>query len=140
MEKLKARLKIKEDLSLIPYKDIYDNWTIGWGHKLIGQPIPIAAAELILDQDIAIAVADVHKLPISFRKHLNVARARVITEMMFNMGYPRFLTFRKMIAAIERQDFDQAAAELLDSKYARKDVGQRAVEMAEILRHGEDNG
>ena len=37
MEKLKERLKIHEDLSLVGYLDTKETWTIGWGHNKIGR-------------------------------------------------------------------------------------------------------
>jgi len=134
MEILKERLKAHEGLSLVGYLDTKGKMTIGYGHNL-NYPIPIEAAEIILNSDIAIAVAETHRLPRTFRKHLNVARGRVVTNMIFNMGRPRFLTFKKMIASVEGRDFEDAAIEMLDSKWADQ-VGKRAVDLAEIMRHG----
>jgi len=134
MEKLKERLKIHEDLSLVGYLDTKETWTIGWGHNT-NYPIPVEAAEIILNHDIAVAVSEFYKLPLPIQRNLNSTRKRVVVEMIFNMGLPRALTFKKMFKAIETSNFDVAAAEMLDSRWAGQ-VGQRAVELAETMRHG----
>jgi lysozyme len=56
--------------------------------------------------------------------------------MLFNMNSQKLLQFRKMWTAIEAEDFERAAAEMLDSRWAEQ-VGQRAVDLAEIMRAGE---
>jgi lysozyme len=55
--------------------------------------------------------------------------------MAFNLGGSKFRKFKKMFAAIKKQDFDLASQEILDSKYA-KQVGARANELAEIMQRG----
>jgi lysozyme len=42
-----------------------------------------------------------------------------------------------MWEAIEADDFEEAAAQMLSSKWAEQ-VKQRAVELAEIMRHGQE--
>jgi lysozyme len=53
--------------------------------------------------------------------------------MCFNMGPGNLAKFQNMIAALEAQDYDLAAAEALDSRWA-KQVGQRAERLAQRLR------
>jgi len=55
--------------------------------------------------------------------------------MAFNLGEGKLRKFKKMFAAIGRQDFDLASQEILKSKYA-KQVGARANELAEIMQRG----
>ena len=55
--------------------------------------------------------------------------------MLYNLGLPKFLKFKKMIAALEVGDYDRAAEEALDSKW-RHDVGDRALRIARDLKHG----
>ena len=58
-------------------------------------------------------------------------------DMAFNMGEPRLRGFKKMIAALHAGDFDRAALEALDSKWAREDVApERSGEIAAMLRTG----
>jgi len=120
------------------YLDSENKLTCGWGHYLwVGSKVPLECCEAFFKQDIADAVASFRTLiPPSMRKHLNVNRARVITEMIFNMNAHKVLGFRKMWEAIERNDFEAAAEEMLSSKWAEQTKG-RAVELAATMKKGE---
>ena len=62
------------------------------------------------------------------------AARMVLVEMAFQLGVPKLMRFRRMLAAIAKRDWKEAAAEALDSKWARSDSPARAQEMAAILR------
>jgi len=55
--------------------------------------------------------------------------------MCFNLGWPRLSRFEKMLEALKAKDFDTAATEALDSKWADQ-VGDRAKRIAEVFRGG----
>lgn len=133
-EKVAAKIKRNEGLSVIPYKDVVGVLTIGYGHNL-ERGISTAAADFLLRDDIDTAVREV-KAAFAWWWKLNDARQYVLVDMAFNIGVPRLRGFKKMLAAIERGDYATAAAELLDSKYART-VGRRATENARILESGD---
>jgi lysozyme len=59
-----------------------------------------------------------------------------LVDMGFNLGIPRLMKFKKMWEAIERQDFEWAAAEMLNSRWA-KQVGKRADNLSKTMEHGE---
>lgn len=65
---------------------------------------------------------------------LNEARQCALVDMCF-MGTKSFLTFENMIAALEKGDFENAAKQIIDSKY-ESEVHQRAHDIAEIIRTG----
>jgi len=67
---------------------------------------------------------------------LNEPRCAVLADMAFNIGRPRLLGFAKMLAAIRRGDYAEAADQLLESAYARQ-VGRRAQTNALVLKTGE---
>ena len=73
-------------------------------------------------------------LPSQFNwyRRLDNVRQDVIIEMIFNLGLPRFLGFKKMIQALREDDYPQAAIEMLDSKWARQ-VGSRADTLVNIM-------
>lgn len=56
----------------------------------------------------------------------------VLFDMTFNMGSVR--GFPRMLAAIERRDWQGMIAEMLDSKWAREDVPTRAKHDVELIR------
>ena len=69
-----------------------------------------------------------------FWNKLDSARQMVIMGMIFNMGN-RFDQFKKMIAALEVGDYEEASVQMLDSRWATI-VKTRAVELSEQMRTG----
>jgi len=138
MEKLVEQIKRHEGYRRRVYLDPLGNPTCGWGHHLyVGGKINELIAEEFLRMDIVDAVRDFREhIKPEHRKRLNEARARVITNMIFNMGIEAVLGFKKMWAAIYERNFDKAADEMLDSRWAAQ-VGARAEELAGIMRRGQ---
>lgn len=66
---------------------------------------------------------------------LDPVRQGAVIDMSYNMGIGWVNDFKKTVAAIEAGDFNRAADEILNSKYARQ-TGSRATEIAELIRHG----
>lgn len=66
---------------------------------------------------------------------LDPVRQGAIVDMAYNMGTGGVDEFEKMIAAIEKGDYDTAAKEVLNSKYARQ-TGQRAIKVSNLMRFG----
>ena len=140
MKPLIQILQKHEGLVLVPKKDSKGNWTLGHGH-LLSNPITHDAAVHILKDDIGIAIHKFRKLPLTFRRNLNEARRRVIISMLFNMGLGNddhgLLSFKDMIDAVERKDFQKAGDHMIDSQWCHRDVGHiRAGELANIMRGG----
>jgi len=73
----------------------------------------------------------------NFLEKLNEPRQAVILDMVFNMGVSRFNanTCVKTFAAIQDNDWEKAANEMLESKWA-KQVGQRAIRLSQMMRKG----
>jgi len=128
---LKDRIKLHEGFSGKPYEGTSGKLIIGYGRNIQDNGITKSEAEFMLDNDIAGArtAAD------SFKWFwiLDKARQDVIIEMIYNMGLPTFLGFKKMIAALKKLDYSEAATQMLDSKWA-KQVGNRADTLAAIMR------
>lgn len=125
-----------EGLKLFPYKDTVDKWTIGVGRNISDNGITHDEAMMLLQNDIERATHDLLRtFPIA--DTLDNTRFCVLVNMCFNIGSPRLKGFQKMWAAIDREDYEDAAMEMLDSKWARQ-VGSRARELAELMRKGDD--
>lgn len=117
------------------YLDTVGIPTGGWGHAFLpGSTIPIAVAEKLLWHDLKDVTEAYRSLGLPLDPDDEV-REYTIKNMLFNLGLTRFLGFRKMLAAIRRRDYEGAAAEMLNSKWARQ-VGHRAIELAEQMRTG----
>lgn len=114
---LKKSIKKEEDCKLKAYKDIFGNWTIGYGH-LITEDLTITKqmAEDLFEQDFNQACSDYIKLNLS----LDSIRRSAVIDMLFNMGYARVLKFKKFLTALRNKDWEKAAYELRDSKYAKQ--------------------
>ncbi len=132
--KIAERIREREGLSFLPYKCPTGHLTIGYGHNL-EHGISKEAAELLLRQDIEIAIKQVKKTFIWWPK-LTEARLFVLVDMVYNMGLSSLFGFKKMLAAIDKGDYETAAKELLNSSYALQ-VGKRAKENAHMMETGE---
>lgn len=115
-----------------PYKDSVGILTAGIGRNL--QAVSFAPDEirLMFENDIRRALETARKVVESF-PFLDDDRQEVLINMAFNMGQATLSTFKRFIAAVNRGDFDMAANEMLDSKWAGQ-VGQRARELADRMR------
>jgi len=113
---------------LRPYRDSRGFLTIGVGHNLDAKPISRRASRVILEDDIADAVADLHHA-LPWAALLDEARQGVLVNMTFNMGLGGLLTFKKFLAAMQAGQWPAAAREILESEYA-KQVGERAKRLA----------
>lgn len=131
---LEAQLTVDEDKRNTLYFDSENIPTIGIGHNLRDRPISERAIRVIFEDDTKQAVADARRLFPNFDR-LTEARKAVVCNMSFNLGYHRLAGFHKMVQAVCDERFDDAADEMLDSKWANQ-VGDRAKRLAEVMRHG----
>jgi len=67
---------------------------------------------------------------------LNDARQDAMIDLSFNLGQTRLRGFVKALEAMSREEFENAADEFMDSRWSEQ-VGDRAVEVTEIIRTGE---
>ena len=67
---------------------------------------------------------------------LGKPRRDAMINLCFNLGLTRLRGFVKALEAMSRGQYDVAADEFMDSRWA-KQVGDRAVEVTELIRSGE---
>jgi len=135
-ERLEKQLRRHESYRKHAYRDSEGVLTIAYGRNLDANGISRLEARLMLRNDIADAEEEC-KRRFEFFGDLEGIRQEVLVNMMFNLGWPRLKKFVKMIAALEKQDYEMAGAEMLDSKWHRQVKG-RAKELAEQMRTGGD--
>lgn len=134
MSNLIEQLKRHEGLRLKPYYCTAGKLTIGYGRNLEDKGISENEAELMLSSDIHEVQDDLSKrLPVYSK--LNQARKDALVNMAFNLGVSGLLKFKKMIAALDDEDFNLASKEMVDSKWAHQ-VGDRSIELAMQIRTG----
>ena len=126
-------IKRHEGLRLKPYKDTEGHLTIGYGRALNIVGISSDEAEAMLHHDVTEVIAKLGRFP--WFKSLCEVRAAVLVDMTFNLGWLKLLGFTHFLDAVERADFETAAAQMLDSEWA-KQVGQRAQELSTMMKTG----
>ena len=132
---LRSQLLRDEGLRLKPYRDSVGKLTIGCGRNLDDVGIGMDEANLLLTNDIQRARAAVlARIPGS--QALDEIRQAVLVNLCFNVGIAGLLKFTKFLAAVAAAQWDQAAIEMLDSRW-RTQVGLRAERLADQMRSGE---
>jgi lysozyme len=132
MSKLIDQLKRHEGLKLKPYLCTARKLSIGYGLNL-DAGISEGLADLILKYQVG--VVEKHLMKMWCFNQLDEVRQNVLINMAFNLGISGLLKFSKMIYEVGQGDYNQAAKEMMDSKWA-KQVGNRAVELSEQMRSG----
>ena len=130
------QLRIHEGVEKTVYNDSEGIPTIGVGRNLRDRGLSDDEIDYLLSNDIDIVVDELDK-GMPWWKDLDEVRQRVLCDLVFNLGMPRFSGFKKSISYMKQQMWDQAADELLDSKWARQ-VGRRAQTLSEMMRTGND--
>jgi lysozyme len=133
-ERIFDRIKAHEGVRLKPYRCTAGKLTIGVGRNLEDVGITEEEAERMLLTDVNRCEVEASKIFSNFRE-LSEIRQEVLIEMVFNLGAKGLRGFRNMIAKVEQEDFDGAADEMLNSRWA-KQVGQRANALADLMRKG----
>jgi lysozyme len=114
------------------YADTEGILTVGVGRNLEDVGVSYDEAMLMLDNDIKrVLYACWHEFP--WFADLTEDRQNVVANMVFNLGLEGFKKFKKMIAAIEKDDYIEAACQMIDSKWAAQVKG-RAVELAVMMK------
>ena len=133
---MKTYIKGNEGYRSKPYKCTVGKITIGWGRNLSDNGISEYEATIMLDSDINDASADLRRV-FNYEdfETLSFNRRMALTDLMFNLGYVSFCTFKKMIQAIKDKDWEEAAVQLKDSDYY-KQVTSRAERNMKLLKEG----
>lgn len=134
MNRLQRLLIKHEGFENKPYTDSLGNLTIGVGRNLSSIGLCRDEVLYLLDSDIARCDRELRH---NFKWYLDLCRTRqdAMINLCFNLGITKLLGFKNALAAMGREDYEKAADEFLDSKWATQ-VGDRAVEVTEMIRTG----
>lgn len=133
-QQLKNELTRDEKEMLTLYKDTVGKYTIGVGRNLSDRGISHDESQFMLDNDIKLVESDLNS-KLSWWVNLTDSRQRVLANMCFNLGINRLLGFKNTLEFIRTGQYDKAAEGMLQSLWA-KQVGARAVRLAEMMRAG----
>lgn len=127
------------------YKCTQGYWTIGIGHMISRDK---QTAERFLNEKFGKCVISKEQAIQLFKQDYNHAvlgaqsiarldtyRELALSNMVFQMGLAGVLKFKKMIAALKIQDWNEAYKQALDSTWY-KQTPNRAKRVAEVLRDG----
>jgi lysozyme len=134
---IKDRIKKHEGYRDIIYTDSLGYKTIGYGHLVIedgfipGVQYSKKELEEVFEKDFAIAVQGANKLLGDF--DIDDDAFGVVVEMCFQLGFPRVLKFKFFLAALQKQDYEKAAEEMLLSKW-HEQTPARCQELSNIMR------
>ena len=140
--KLREQLKIDEGVKFEVYDDHLGYKTFGIGHlvvegdeehgKPVGTPVSEDRVNSVFDSDVATYVSEAKKV-FPDLDSLPEEAQQVIVNMCFNMGAPRLGQFKKFIGGVNSGDWNTAAVEMMDSRWA-KQVGVRADRLRDRIK------
>lgn len=142
IDQLRETLKIDEGVKYEIYNDHLGYPTFGIGHlvvesdeehgKPVGTPVSEERVNAVFDKDVAVMVDEAKKIFPNLDTLPEEAQ-QVIVNMTFNMGRPRLSQFKKFIAGVNAGDWNKAAVEMMDSRWA-KQVGARAERLRDRIK------
>ncbi len=142
------RLEFHEGCRLLPYRCTAGKLTIGVGRNLEDNPptpeearalgdwkheITRNAALMLLRNDIDRCLKELAGL--DFYAKLDLERQYALLDMCFQLGFKGLCGFKKMLEAMRWGKWDKAAAECLNSDYARQ-TPARAKRIARLIKEG----
>jgi len=144
-DRLYEQLKIDEGVKYEVYKDHLGYETFGIGHLVVegdpewGQPVGTPVSEdrvkRCFETDVQTSVMECYALyNESYFEDFPDEVQEILVNMMFNMGRPRLSQFKKMNAALKKDDFKEAAKEGRDSRWYRQ-VTNRAERLMSRLEN-----
>ena len=142
-QRLAKEITNDEGCVLSIYEDHLGYKTVGIGHLIIpsdpewgrkvGTPVTQTRCDELFFYDINIVLKECeerfHNNWIDWPEEVKL----IIGNMAFNLGGPRLSKFKKMLAAINKEDYKLASKEGLDSRWA-KQVYNRARRLMDRLR------
>lgn len=137
MKNLIAMLKRQEGVSKWAYEDHLGYVTVGVGRCLDpekGLGLSDDEIDYLLRNDIMRCYQELDVF--SWFHDLDQVRQHAIVSMLFQLGLPKFLEFKKTLAFLAEGRVSQAAEEMLNSKWARQ-TPNRAREISYMIETGQ---
>ena len=141
IEKLREELERDEGFVYEIYNDHLGYPTFGIGHLIttndpehgmpIGTKITDERVNEVFQTDVELYISETKSVFPGLENKPDKIQL-VLVNMCFNLGAPRLRKFKKFIAAIEAQEWLEAALEMMDSQWA-KQVGPRAIRLKQRI-------
>lgn len=136
MSKLSDQLRIHEGVRTHFYRCTSGLATIGVGRCIEEGSLGLSDDEIdyLLENDIQRCKQEL--VGLSWFSDLDPVRQDAIVNLCFNLGLTRLMGFKNAMGAMAVGDYQKAADEFLDSRWANQ-VGQRALDVTHMIRTGE---
>lgn len=136
-DQLREMLKRHEGVRNAVYVCSEGYETIGVGRNISESGLGLSDDEVnyLLDNDIERVKTELSDEYFWFGA-LSEARQDAMIDISFNLGQTRLRGFKNALAAMEVEDFEEAADEFMNSRWAEQ-VKSRAPEVTEMIRTGE---
>ena len=125
-------IKENEGYKSTVYTDTLGYDTIGYGFAIKDLELDEEVCDLILDKKLD-KLIDVTNKKFPFLRELPQDKCEVVFEMVYQLGLNGVSMFKKMLKALENKDYDKAAAEMLDSLWA-KQTPNRALKLSNQMK------
>mgnify|MGYP003136846940 FL=1 len=133
---LLEQLKDFEGLELKAYQCTAGKTTIGLGRNLDDYGITEEEAYYLAKNNIN-ELEDELDRAIPWWRQLDDARQRALINLSYNVGTTTLLKFKKTLQYLEDGSYEEAAKEVLDSRWADQ-VGRRAIFISNVFLTGEE--
>lgn len=136
MTKLRDQLKRHEGVRTHAYKCSANMITVAVGRNIDengGLGLSMDEIDYLLDNDIKRCKREL--LAYSWFIDLDSVRQDAMVNLCFNLGFSRLSLFTNALAAMAEANYERAAMEFLDSRWARQ-VGKRSQDVAHMIRTG----
>lgn len=144
MKELKERIKEHEGYRSKVYLDTLSKRTVGFGHLCVedfwedGKEYDKEFLEEIFEKDFQNAVDHVEDICHEYDLDITPVATEVLIEMVYQLGATGVKKFKRMLEALQEQDYETASIEMLDSRWADQ-TPSRAEELSLIMKDAEDN-
>jgi len=135
MQDLRSLLRHHEGVRAKPYLCTAGKTTIGVGRNLDDLGLSPDEIDYLFENDLRRVELELHRA-FPWAKSLDAVRYAVMVDMLFNLGLRRLQLFRKFLAAMERHDWQTAAVEMMDSRWA-KQLKSRATRLRDMVLTGQ---
>lgn len=139
MSRLIEQLRIHEGVREKVYLCSAGYETIGVGRNISESGLGLSSDEIdyLLSNDIKRCQQEL-EFNFDWFKELDDVRRDAMINLCFNIGVTSLKKFSKAIAAMNVHDYETAAMEFLDSRWASQ-VGTRALDVTDMIRTGDYN-
>ena len=144
IDELREELTLDEGCVDNVYLDHLGYPTFGIGHLVlendseykqeVDTPVSEERIKECFKKDIQNVIDDLDR-NMDWWKNLPEDLQKVMANMCFNLGITRLLKFKNFLAAMEDKDWDKAAVEMIDSRWATQ-VGPRSVRLKDRVLNG----